>query len=108
IQGFGPEPAHRPVTDRIAAGHRAVRRRGIVGVVVTGLVASVVGLGAVAVLGDGGDTPARVATDPTVEPTAEPAAHWDDGELARFDAGGHVEIRPGATVLDRVDEPYGN
>ena len=26
-QGFGPEPAHRPVSERVEAGHHAVRRR---------------------------------------------------------------------------------
>ena len=111
-QGFGPEPAHRPVTDRLEAGYRAVRRRRIAGAVVTLAVASVVGIGAVAVLGGNGDAPSQVATDPTadpaVDPTGDPAAVWDEGELARYDDDGNIELRPGVTVLDRVDEPYGD
>ena len=104
-QGFGPEPDHRPLADRLEAGHRAVRRRRIAGAVVTVAVATVVGIGAVAVLG-GGDAASQVATDPTSDPTVETAAGWDEGELARYDAEGNLEVRPGATVLDRIDSPY--
>ena len=99
-QGFGPEPAHRPVSDRLEAGHRAVRRRRLAGTVVTVAVAAAVGVGAVAVLGDGGHAPSQVATDRT------PAVSWDEGELARYDDVGNLEIRPDATVLERIDSPY--
>jgi hypothetical protein len=113
-QGFGPEPAHRPVTDRLDAGHRAVRRRRIAGAVVTVAVASVVGLGAVAVLGGDGDAGSQVATDPTPTPDASTDEHpdptpppgWDEGEFARYDADGNLEIRPGVTMLDRIDSPF--
>ncbi len=98
--GFGPEPEHRPLVDRLDAGHRAVRRRRLAGAVVTVAVAAVVGVGAAAVLGDGGHAPSQVATDPA------PAAGWDEGELARYDAEGNLEIRPEATVLERIDSPY--
>jgi hypothetical protein len=111
-QGFGPEPAHRPVSDRVEAGHRAVRRRRIAGAVVTVAVASIVGIGSVALLGGDGDAGSQVATDPTpdptAEPTTEPAAEWGEGELARYDNEGDLVVRPGVTVLDRVDEPYGD
>src|SRR5215207_6176626 len=50
-QGFGPEPVHRPVSERVEAGRRAIRRRRVAGAVVTVATAAVVGLGAVAVLG---------------------------------------------------------
>lgn len=111
-QGFGPEPAHRPVSDRLDAGHGAVRRRRIAGAVVTVAVASIVGIGAVALLGGDGDAGSQVATDPTTEPTteptADPAAGWGEGELARYNDAGILELRPGVTVLDRADEPYGD
>jgi hypothetical protein len=110
-QGFGPEPGHRPLGDRLEGGQRAVRRRRIVGAVLTVAVASVVGLGAVAVLGGDGTAPAEVATDPTPSPDAtqpdpSPAPGWDDGELARYDNAGNLEVRPGVTVLERIDSPY--
>ena len=95
--GFGPEPAHRPLVDRLEAGHRAVRRRRLAGAMVAVAMAGVVGLGAVAVLGDGGDAPSQVATDA--------ADGWRDGELARYDEDGQLEVRPGVTVLDRIDAP---
>jgi hypothetical protein len=79
-QGFGPEPEHRPLVDRLEAGHRAVRRRRLAGAMVTVAVAAVVGAGAVAFLGDGGPAPSQVAT--------EPATGWRDGEPARYDEQG--------------------
>jgi hypothetical protein len=96
-QGFGPEPPHRPVHDRLEGGHRAVRRRRIATAIVTVAVAGVVGVGAVAVLGEGADAPSQVATDP--------ASGWDPGVLARYTADGEVEVRPGVTVLQRIDAP---
>ena len=96
-QGFGPEPAHRPVTDRLDAGHRAVRRRRIAGSVAAFAVATVAGLGAVAVVGDGA-TPSRVASDT--------GAHWEGSELARYNNDGELEINPDAKVVDRVDSPF--
>ena len=113
-RGFGPEPAHLPLTDRLDAGHRAVRRRRIAGAVVAVAVASVVGLGAVAVLGGDGGAPSQVATDPDTTPETNTDKHpdptpppgWDEGEFARYSDDGNLEVRPGATVLDRIDAPY--
>lgn len=99
-QGFGTEPPHPPVADRLTAGHRAVRRRRVARAVVTVAAAAGLGLGSVAVLGDAGNAPTQVATNPG--PT------WGDGELARYSADGMVEVRPGATVLYRIDEPLGD
>jgi hypothetical protein len=104
-QGFGPEPVHPPVSERVEAGHRAMRRRHVAGAVVTVATAAVVGLGAVAVLG-GGDSPSQLAADPTSGPTAEAAADWAEDELARFDSDGNLEVRPGVTVLERIDSPF--
>ncbi len=52
-EGFGPEPPHRPVADRLAAGHRAVRRRRLAGSVVAVAAATAIGLGVTAILGGG-------------------------------------------------------
>ena len=111
-EGFGPEPPHRPVADRLAAGHRAVRRRRLAGSVVAVAAATAVGLGATALSNGSSEQPGQVATDPTTDPTAEPttdpAAGWDEGELARYNDAGILELRPGVAVIDRVDEPYGD
>jgi len=64
-QGFGAEPPHRPVADRVEAGHRAVRRRRLVGTALTVAVATVVGLGAVALLGQGSGGDLQLASDET-------------------------------------------
>ena len=105
-QGFGPEPAHRPVSERVEAGHRAVGRRRVAGTVLAAAVATVVGLGAVAVLGGAGNSPSQVAADPTAHPTTVPSDWEDEDELARFDSGGNLEVRPGVTVLERIDSPF--
>jgi hypothetical protein len=104
--GFGPEPVHRPVSERVEAGRRAIRRRRVAGAVVTVATAAVVGLGAVAVLGSGGDSPSPVAADPTADPTTVPSGWEDEDELARFDSDGNLEVRPGVTVLERIDSPF--
>jgi hypothetical protein len=104
--GFGPEPPHPPVSERIEAGHLAVRHRRAVGTILTVAVATVVGLGTVAVLADGSNGTSPVATEetPTSSPTPE-AAGWPGKRVVRIDDEGAVQIRPGATVLDRVDDP---
>ncbi len=115
-RSFGTGPAHRPVEERIAAGRRALRRRRAA--------AAITAVGAVAVLGTtlavalpGPDqaTPGRVATEPSVtasgaprtpEPSPSPVP-WERSELARFAEDGSLEIRPGAQVHERIDNPYG-
>jgi hypothetical protein len=106
-RGFGPEPPHRPVTDRLAAGQRAVRRRRLAGAAVTVAVASVVGLGATMVANGNGGGNDQVATDPTstTEPAVEP---WQEGEVARYSDDGMVEVRPGVKVLHRINDPLGD
>jgi hypothetical protein len=123
-QGFGSEPPHPPVAARLEAGHRAVRRRRIAGGVVTVSVAAALGLGASVLAGSGPDRAGQAATDPTATgtattetstPTTTPTAipttatpdAWDDGDLARYTDDGTLEIRPGATVVQRIDEPFG-
>ncbi|MEO6512382.1 MAG: hypothetical protein ABIO16_15400, partial [Nocardioides sp.] len=105
-QGFGPEPPHRPVSDRVEAGHRAVRRRRLTGTVLTVAVATAVGLGSLAVL-DGRATSPDVAADPTTSatPTSTP---WDADVPARYAEDGTLEIQPGATVVQRIDDPVGD
>jgi len=106
-EGFGPEPPHRPVADRLVAGHRAVRRRRLAGAAVTVAVASVVGLGATMLANGNAGGNDQVATDPasTTEPAPEP---WQGGELARYSDDGMVEVRPGVTVLHRIADPLGD
>jgi hypothetical protein len=113
--GFGPEPLHRPLADRLEAGHRAVRRRRAAGSVVAVAAAAVVGIGASLLAGGSPDSTRGVATDPTAtsSPTSSPETaattqSWDDDELARYSDDGMVEIRPGVTVLHQIDEPYGD
>jgi hypothetical protein len=104
-QGFGPEPPHRPVSDRIEGGQRAVRRRRLVGSVLTVAVAAVLGLSATSLLDDGPDRTTQVADDPTVAPGAD---SWPAEEPARYTDDGTLEIRPAATVLQRLDDPLGD
>ncbi len=104
-QGFGPEPAHRPVSERVEAGRRAVRRRRLTGTVVTVATAALAGWAVVAALGDGPEGTAQVVTDPTAAPTTEAAVPWTDGELARYTDDGELELRDGVTVLQRIDSP---
>jgi hypothetical protein len=112
--GFGPEPQHRPLADRLEAGRRAVRRRRLAGSAVAVAAAAVVGIGASLLAGGAQDSPDGVATDPTAASTPSnqetPATNqpWGDGELARYSTNGLVEIRPGVTVLHQIDEPYGD
>jgi hypothetical protein len=108
-QGFGPEPSHRSISERIEAGHRAVRRRRLAGTVVTAVAAAAVGLGAAVVVpGDSPEGASQVpggestATPPT---TAPPEVAWQDGELARYTPEGAVQLREGVAMLQRIDAP---
>jgi hypothetical protein len=105
-RGFGLEPAHRPVSDRVEAGHRAVRRRRLAGTVLTVAVATVVGVGAVALLGQGSGGAPQFADDATSRPSATPTAEpWGRDELVRYTNSGEIEIRDGVTVLQRIESP---
>ncbi len=97
-QGFGPEPPHRPVAERLAAGHRAVRRRRAAGSVVAVAFAGTLGLGAALVLGDDDSGRPELATDT--------GSGLQQGELARYDQRGELQVNSGVTVLDRVDNPF--
>ncbi len=101
-QGFGAEPPHRPVADRLEAGHRAVRRRRIAGSVLAVAVASVVVLGTVTLSG-GSRTPNGVATDPSTSTTT--AAASPPPELAYYEDDGTLVIDPEALVVTRIENP---
>jgi hypothetical protein len=105
--GFGHEPPHRPVVDRLEAGHHAVRRRRLAGMVVAVACATAVGIGAATLSGAGDQAPQVADTQKPSDPNPSVDDVWD-GELARYDDTGHVELRPGVTVLRRIDEPYGD
>ncbi len=96
--GFGLEPPHPPVAERIAAGRRAVRRRQLAGSVVAVAMAAILGIAAAVVLSSDGSAPSHIASD-TGGKTESP-------ELARYDEQGNLQLHPGVTVVDRVDEPY--
>jgi hypothetical protein len=103
--GFGAEPPHRPLSARLEAGHRAVRRRRLAASLGCAAVVAAVALGA-ATLGGGGTVGNRVADDATpTSTTTSPEEGWDDAEVARYSDDGQVEVRPGATVLQRIDDP---
>ncbi len=115
-RSFGDGPTHRPLDDRLAAGHRALLRRRVG----TGLVA----LAAVAVLGSsyalaGGNDRAveepgyaasesSVPAEPSVSaaPAPLPPIPWRR-QFVRYDASGEIEVRPGATVHETIENPYG-
>ena len=105
--GFGPEPPHPPVGERLTAGHRAVRRRRVAGAVVTVAAAAAVGIAATALTGGTPDRSDDVATEQTASPDPQPEP-WDGSELVRYSDSGMVEVRPGVTVLQRIDEPLGD
>jgi hypothetical protein len=111
-EGFGPEPPHRPVADRLAAGHSAVRRRRLAGSVASVAPATAVGLGVTALSNGSSERPGQVATDESATATPTPTGTsteqaWADGDLARYGTDGQLEIRPGVTVKEQVDNPFG-
>src|SRR5690242_16009717 len=104
-RGFGPEPPHRSISERIEAGHRAARRRRLVGTVVTAAAVAAIGLvAAIVIAGDSSQGDAHVATDPstsapTTTPTTAPttaaptqSARWPGDELARYTPDGAVQL----------------
>jgi hypothetical protein len=64
-------------------------------------------LGAVVVLGGDPGAPAPVAEDPTTSPRADGQEAWVGGGLARYSDDGRLELRPGATELERIESPLG-
>lgn len=99
-RSFDDGPAHRPIEDRLQAGHRLVRRRR--------LAASAAALATVAVLGTAGiglatsdDGPSRGAD------FAEPGENQlHRGELL-LDADGTLRTGPGVEVVRQVENPRG-
>ncbi|WP_341928108.1 hypothetical protein [Nocardioides psychrotolerans] len=113
-RSFGDGPVPRPVDDHLAAGRSALRRRrGVTGVV--GAAAGAVALTVVLSVtgGTSPDTSPDIAADPTPTPTAdtsapaEPAsAPWTDEMTVVRYRDGELEVRPGAVVHERIDNPY--
>jgi hypothetical protein len=116
-RSFGDGPAHQPVEHTIAAGHRrVVRRRLATGVAVASVV---LGGAAFALAGGGGSTAEPepgFATNPTSSP--EPSDPPVDGggpeqdlewghEAAYLGTDGILQIKPGWTIAERIDEPTG-
>jgi hypothetical protein len=95
-------PPLPPVGERLAAGHRALRRQRILTTAVTTF-AAVAAIG-VATAVTGGTVEPR-----TVEPAPAPAVVDREAVLgdfwAAFDAGARLVVRDDVTVLQRVDGP---
>jgi hypothetical protein len=107
-QGFGPEPPHRSISERIEAGHRAVRRRRLAGAVVVAAAAAAVGLGTAVVAGDRPADSTQVASESPTPPTtaaASPSVTWRANELVKYAPDGTLHVRDGVEVLQRLDAP---
>jgi hypothetical protein len=106
-ESFAGEPAHRPVEQRIAAGHRALRRRRVAtAAVACGVVAVLGATWAVGASGPERDAGRIIATEPS-DPSgsATPGAPWEDDIPVRY-VEGELQIRPGVVVHERIDNPY--
>lgn len=118
-KSFLDEPAHRPVEQRIAAGRRlVVRRRLTTGAGVTA--AALVLCGTAFALTGGGDPAPAPGRDLATSPTSsqDPADPPVDGggpegdlewgrEAAYLGIDGRLQIKPGWTIAEQVDEPSG-
>ena len=102
-RSFGEGPEHRPVDDRIAAGHRALRRRRATGAVAALAVVGVVGAGWYAVDPDQPTGSHQIAVDPTPSPSR--AEVWEDNTPIRY-VDGMLRVRPGVVVHEHIANPY--
>jgi hypothetical protein len=104
---FGDGPGHRPVTDRLVAGRRALRRRRIAVSAAMAVVAVGVGGAAWGVL------PSEPRSGGSVVETPDDRSGQNDGgqvsggvDLVVW-TGDEWDVAPGWRVLDRVDNPVG-
>jgi hypothetical protein len=93
-------PAHRPVSERVAAGRRAVRRR-----------RTRAALGIAALVAAGGtvwtalpDEPATMVAAPRSAPEAATPMWPSADSWAAIDRDGEVSTRPGVEVLQQFDD----
>lgn len=107
-RSFGAGPGHRPVEDRIAAGHRALRRRRAAEAVAALAVVGVVGAGWYAVAPGQPVGSGQIAVNPTPSPTPSPspALVWEDNTPLRY-VDGELQIRSGVVVHEHIENPYG-
>ncbi len=121
-RSIGPAPESDDLlAGLLAAGHGAVRRRRVATVAGTAVAVLVVAAGVAVATGGSPDRATAPASEPTATasaapepPTPTPAATasvgpaWAWGhELAAFNpTTGELEIHPGATVVQRIDNPY--
>lgn len=109
-RSFGDGPPAPPVGTHLTAGRRALRRRRVAAGALG--VALVAGAGfALAGPGPSPRTTGGVASDPTPTSTASPTrsapdAPWTGGDAVRY-RDGQLEVRPGAVVHERIDNPFG-
>jgi hypothetical protein len=122
---FGGGPPHTPIESRLEAGRRALRRRrlAVSGATVAVVAALVVTPFAAPLIHDGADSPATTRpSPPALEKSAPPHAPQTTTTIApghtyaedpipredspvRFDDGGRLVAKQGATITARVDDP---
>lgn len=103
-RSFGAGPAQPSLESQLAAGHRALRRRraGLATAVAAAVV--VVGGASYAVVAAGGAADTGGGQQHLAEePSAGP---WQRGELLRY-TDGELELRPGTTVHEHLENPFG-
>lgn len=120
-RSIGPAPdGDDLLAGLLAAGHGAVRRRRVAAVAGAAAAVLVVAGGVALATAGGPDRATAPVGEPTATATTSPtptsttasagtdAPAWGFGdELAVYDAGsGRVEVHPGATVVQRIDNPY--
>ncbi|HEU4811160.1 MAG TPA: hypothetical protein VFT00_03370 [Nocardioides sp.] len=104
-RSFGDGPEHRPVENRIAAGHRALRRRRAAEAVAALAVVGIIGAGWYAVAPGQPVGTGPIAVNPTPTPTQEPELPWEDDIPVRY-VDGELQIRDGVRVHEHIANPY--
>lgn len=105
-RSFGSGPEHRPIEDRLAAGHRVVRRRRVATTAAAALAVVAIGTAGFAV--SGGNDPSSdkgVATQPSADPS-EPVV-LQGGMKVGLDCNDELHTAKGVEVVKTVDNPMG-
>lgn len=123
---FGDGPPHRAIEDQLATGRRALRRRRVMTTAAGVAVVAALGTGyAVASPHAGRDAGREIAgtsstPDPTAAATAMPTpasdpspsavvtqTPWRDRDLPVRYVAGVLQVRPGTTVHEHLENPFG-
>jgi hypothetical protein len=109
-ESFGDGPPHRPVHQRLADGRRALRRRRIVAVAATAVVATVVGGTAWATVPSDTRSESPIVDRPDRQvhrPDGDSQASTSSGGLLIWWNGSDWKVESGWTVVTRIDNPMG-